>query len=88
VKELKRGTWRGRIVIVAVITNGYLDSGIPYIQLLKIFICTQINSDCFVTYVSDSLRLYLSYSVTSVESNCMFGSFAKQFDSMLMIRLS
>jgi len=30
-KELKGG----RIVIVAVITNVYLDIGIPYIQLLK-----------------------------------------------------
>jgi len=53
----------GRIVIVAVITNVYLDIGFPYIQLLKIFIYSQINSDrelnksCvdIVTFVSDSL---------------------------------
>jgi len=35
------------IIIVAVITNLY---GIPYIQLLKIFIGTQISLDCFVTH--------------------------------------
>jgi len=48
-KELKRR----RVVIVAVITNVYLCNGIPHFQLLKIFIGTQINSDCFVTHVSN-----------------------------------
>jgi len=73
-------TKRGRIVIVVVVTNVYLDNGIPYIQLLKIFICTQINSEHCERFAAIIFEL-----ISNLSRIKLFGSFAKLFDLTLTL---